>query len=135
MRTLCSALGALLLLAPTVAVASDYRGFLSGVIIIGAGSISALVSLFCFAILAFNRSYRNFQVAKWHTLMASVIPMLGFVAMMIEGNSMSRDDINDRLFFNGIALALAMLPLVAYGVLDYLNSDEAKAARDEKSGV
>jgi drug/metabolite transporter (DMT)-like permease len=130
MRTLSSASGGFLLLAPTVASASDFSGFLSGIIIITAGSFSALVSLVCFVVLAFNRSYRDFRVARRHTLLASAIPMLGFVAMMIEGNSVSRDDINDRLFFNGIALGLAMLPLVAYGVMDYLNSDVVKRARE-----
>ena len=111
---------ALLLMAPTAVLASDFRGFLSGVIIFAAGSMSAAASLLVFAILAIGRSYRKARVAKLHAMLASAVPLLGFAAMMVEGSSVPRGAIDDRLVFNGIALALAMLPLIAHS----MTSDE-----------
>lgn len=119
------ACAAIVLLAPATALASDYRGFLSGVIIFAAGTFSALTSLVCFVILAFSRAYRRARVAKLHATLASVIPALGFVSMMVEGNSVPRDDVDFRLLFNFGALGLAMLPLIAHAVMsDDLADDQ-----------
>jgi hypothetical protein len=106
--------GLLLGLAPTIVCASDFRGFLSGVLIFALGSMSAMLSLACFAVLAMRRAYREFRVAKRHATLAAIVPALGFGAMFLEGNSVPRVGVVDRMVFNGVALALALLPLLAH---------------------
>lgn len=54
----------------------------------------------------------------------------GFVAMRVEGNSVPRDAVRDRLLFNGLALALALagLPLLLHRLT---NSPVATSSRRE----
>ena len=107
---------AMLMLTPGMASASDFRGFLSGAIIFTLGSVSALIGLVLLVFNSMDGAYRDKRTARRHALFASIVPVLGFLAMLVEGGSVPADGIVERLAFNSAAIGLALLPLVIHRV-------------------
>ncbi|NUO75738.1 MAG: hypothetical protein HOQ32_06960 [Lysobacter sp.] len=103
-----TALFALALAACAPAHASDYSGFLSGMTSSFVVMLAAMNALFI-AVFGFTKQYRSHTFAGWHAFLASVPPVLGLLATLIDASSIDYE----VLWFavNGAALALALLPL------------------------
>lgn len=102
------------LCVPGPAMASDFRGFLSGIIILTFGLPFMLANLVVLALQLLGGQLRSRNVALTHTLVAGAWPVLGFAAMFLEGRTVPPDGIALRLAFNSVAMACAMLPLAIH---------------------
>lgn len=92
------------------AFASNFRGFISGVATFTFGVPLALISLLAFVVLALAGSYCWKPAAIWHARIASVPPLLGFIAAFIDDYAIG--DSGGRYATNAVALVLAQLPRV-----------------------
>jgi zinc transporter ZupT len=92
--------------------ASDFRGFLSGVATFAIGVPVALGSIALFVVLALSGSYRSKATAIWHSRVASVAPIGGLIATVIDSPTISNEEF--LYLVNGAMLVLAQLPVGFY---------------------
>lgn len=108
--------GILTITATPTVVFTDYTGFLSIVTAIYVVPPSALINLVLLAYFAGRRRYRSRRFALTHSAFASIGPLLGVCAVLLEPARYHWTDAERSrcMTVAAVAMALAWLPLLVH---------------------
>lgn len=103
-----------LALWPMTASASDMTGMVTVLALMWIVAPATLVHLVVMAVLAATGLYRKRAVALWHARIASVAPLLGIAAAMLELGGRQLPSLLIVLLILLAVLALSWLPMVIH---------------------